>query len=83
MVLFAEIALLLVAVVIIMVLWKILDDPKQIAINSIFGIIALWLLDVGLGLGIPINWVTILITGLAGLPGLLLILLMHFLGLGF
>lgn len=81
--LLAEIILLFIAAVIIMVLWKILEDPKEIAVNSIIGIVSLWLINQYLGWGIPINWLTMLITGLAGIPGLILIVLMHFLGLGF
>jgi pro-sigmaK processing inhibitor BofA len=81
--LIAEFLLLLAAIIIIMFLWKILEDPKQIAVNSIIGIVALWLINEFLGWGIPINWLTILIAALAGIPGLILIVLMHFLGLGF
>lgn len=81
--LLAEILLLFVAAVIILVLWKILEDPKEIAVNSIVGIIALLLINNFLRWDIPIYWLTILITGLAGIPGLILIVLMHFLGLGF
>ena len=83
MALLAELLTLLVAVVIIYVLWKILEDAAQLAVNSIIGIIVFWLLNQFFGLGIPINWLTILIVALAGIPGVILVLLMHFLGLGF
>jgi pro-sigmaK processing inhibitor BofA len=83
MTLLAELATLLVAVVIIYILWKILEDATQLAVNSIIGIIVFWLLNQFFGLGIPINWLTILIVALAGIPGVILVLLIHFLGLGF
>ena len=83
MTLLAEVATLIVAVVIIYVLWKILEDARQLAVNSIIGIIVFWLLNQFFGLGIPINWLSILVVALAGIPGVVLVLLIHFLGLGF
>ena len=83
MTLLAELATLLVAVVIIYVLWKILEDARQLAVNSIIGIIVFWLLNQFFGLGIPINWLSVLVVALAGIPGVILVLLIHLLGLGF
>jgi len=83
MTLLAEVATVVVAVVVIYVLWKILQDARQLAVNSIIGIIVFWLLNQFFGLGIPINWLSILVVALAGIPGVVLVLLIHFLGLGF
>ena len=83
MTLLAEVATVVVAVVLIYVLWKILQDARQLAVNSIIGIIVFWLLNQFFGLGIPINWLSILVVALAGIPGVVLVLLIHFLGLGF
>lgn len=83
MTILAELVILLVAVFLIYILWKILEDPKELAINSIIGIIAFWLLNQFFGLGIPINWLSILVVALAGIPGVVLVLLLHFLGMGF
>jgi hypothetical protein len=83
MTILAELVILLVAVVLIYILWKILDDAKELAINSIIGITAFWLLNQFFGLGIPINWLSILVVALAGIPGVVLVLLIHFLGMGF
>ena len=83
MTLIAEVATLIVAVIIIYVLWKILEDATQLAINSIIGIIIFWLLNQFFNMGIPINWLSILVVALAGIPGVILVVLIHFLGLGF
>jgi inhibitor of the pro-sigma K processing machinery len=83
MTLIAEILTLIVAVIIIYVLWKILENATELAVNSIIGIIAFWALNQFFGLGIPINWLSILVVALAGIPGVILVVLMHFLGLGF
>ena len=83
MVMIVELGTLILAVVLIVILWKLLQDPKQIVINSIIGIIIFWLLNEFLAIGIPINWLTILIVALAGIPGVILVLLIHYLGLGF
>jgi hypothetical protein len=83
MTLIAEVATLIVAVIIIFVLWRMLENATQLAVNSIIGIIAFWLLNQFFGLGIPINWLSILVVALAGIPGVILVVLIHFLGLGF
>ena len=78
-----EIFALLLAVVILYVLYKLLKHIIKLAINSIAGIIILFLLNLIFGLGIPINIFTILIVALSGLGGVVLILILHFLGLAF
>lgn len=81
--LLAELVLLLLAVLFAYFLWKVLQNAGRLVINSIMGIIVFWLLNGLLGLEIPIYWLTVLIVAFAGLPGVLLVLLIHFLGLGF
>ena len=83
MALLLEFGTLILAVILLIILWKLLEDPKQLAINSIVGILIFWLLNEFMGLGIPINWLTIVIVALAGVPGAILVILIHFLGLGF
>ena len=78
-----EIVALLLAVVILYVLYKFINQIIKLAMNSIAGIVILFLLNFVFGLGIPINIFTILITAFAGVGGVVLILILHFLGLAF
>ncbi len=48
--------------------------------NSLIGLILLWaanLLGGGLGLYLPVNWVTVAIAGFLGIPGLIFLILMY------
>jgi inhibitor of the pro-sigma K processing machinery len=78
-----ELLALLVAVILIYVLWKLLKVIWYLLANSIMGIIVFWVLNAFFGLGIPINILSIAIVAIAGIPGVLIVLLIHFLGLGF
>ncbi|MGZ4880901.1 MAG: pro-sigmaK processing inhibitor BofA family protein [Halobacteriota archaeon] len=53
---------------------------SYLVVNSIFGLIVLALAKY-LGLPVPINWITVLICALAGIPGALLVILLYWLGL--
>jgi hypothetical protein len=53
---------------------------RYLVVNSIFGLIVLALAKF-LGLPVPINWITVLICALAGVPGALLVILLYWLGL--
>lgn len=78
-----ELLALLVAVVLIYVLWKLLNVIGYLIANSIMGILVFWVLNAFLGLGIPISILSIAIVAIAGIPGVLIVLIIHFLGLGF
>jgi hypothetical protein len=73
---------LLVALLIVYLIFRFLKNPVYIIVNSIIGILAFILLNV-LGAGIPINLFSVGIAAIGGLVGVLLVLLIHFLGLGF
>jgi hypothetical protein len=47
------------------------------------GVIIFFALNLFLGAGIPINLLSVGVVALAGIPGVLLVLAIHFLGLGF
>lgn len=83
MALLYEIAALLIAFVLIYVLWKVLKLIGYLIANSIMGIIVFWALNAFFGLGIPISILSIAVVAIAGIPGILIVLSIHFLGLGF
>jgi hypothetical protein len=73
---------LLVALFIVYLIFKFLKNPEYIIANSIMGILIFFILNL-LGTGIPINIFSVGIVAIGGIPGLVLVLLIHFLGLGF
>ena len=83
MALLYEIFALLIALVLIYLLWKVLKLIGYLVANSIMGILVFWALNSFLGLGIAISILSVAVVAIAGIPGVLLVLLIHFLGLGF
>jgi pro-sigmaK processing inhibitor BofA len=57
-------------------------DIKKVIFNGIVGLVAMLVLNL-LGVGIPINIVTVIIVALTGLFGLAAIIVLHFLGIMF
>ncbi|MGB9719584.1 MAG: pro-sigmaK processing inhibitor BofA family protein [Candidatus Anstonellales archaeon] len=55
---------------------------KKLILNAIAGLVSLLILNI-LGIGIPINVITIFIIAITGIVGLIIILLFHFLGIAF
>ena len=81
--LLVEVATLLVAIIILYVIWKILKLVGYLIVNSIMGIIIFYLLNTFFGAGIQITLLSVGIVAIAGIPGVVLVLIIHFLGLGF
>ncbi len=83
---FAIIVLLAIAVVVVG--YFVVKNLSPLVINSILGLITLFLVNsfhVMALLGKPdltINWVSLLICALGGLPGALILILLHLLGYG-
>jgi len=73
---------LLVALLIVYLLFTFLKNPMYIIANSIMGIVIFVILNL-LGFSIDINIFSVGIVAIGGIPGVVLVLLIHFLGLGF
>lgn len=73
---------LLVALLIVYVIIRFLKDPMYIIANSIMGIVLFLILNLA-GVGIPINIYSVGIAAIGGIAGVVLVLIIHFLGLGF
>jgi hypothetical protein len=73
---------LLVALLIVYLIFRFVKNPMYIIANSIMGILIFIILNV-FGTGIPINVFSVGIVAIGGVMGVLLVLLIHFLGLGF
>ena len=79
-------ALIVPVLIAIFVIKLLLSQVKliwKIAVNSLSGFICLWLLNLASGLtGIvfEINFITALVVGFLGIPGIVLLLVLQFLG---
>ncbi len=83
MAVFVEFGALLVAFVVVYLLFVLLKDVAYLVANSIMGIVIFLLLNFVFGIGIPINLLSVGIVAIGGTAGVILVLIIHFLGLGF
>ena len=73
----------LIAIFVIKLLLSQVKLIRKLAVNTISGFICLWLLNLASGLtGIvfEINFITALVVGFLGIPGIVLLLVFQFLG---
>lgn len=83
MAIYVEVGALLAAFFLLFLLIKFLKHPGLVIANSVMGIIIFFILDWFFGLNIPISVFSVGLVALGGLAGVLLVVLIHFLGLGF
>lgn len=83
MAIYVEIGALIVAAFLLYAVFRFLKDPLLMILNSVLGFIALVILNSVFALGIAINIWSIAIIALGGIGGLILVVLLNFLGLGF
>ena len=83
MVAYIEWGSLLVAAFILIILYNLLKNPVHIVANAVVGIVLLLIINMFLVTDVAINLFSIGTVAIAGIPGVLLVLLIHFLGLGF
>jgi hypothetical protein len=83
MVIYVEVGALLAAFLLLFLLIKFLKHPGLVIANSVMGIIVFFVLNYFFALGIPINVFSVGLVALGGLAGVMLVVLIHFLGLGF
>lgn len=80
---YVSIGALLAAIFVLYLIYRFFKNPMAILANSVLGIIAFLVLDTVFKLGIPIDFWTIAIVALGGFGGVIFVLVLHFLGLGF
>ncbi|MCX6771253.1 MAG: pro-sigmaK processing inhibitor BofA family protein [Candidatus Micrarchaeota archaeon] len=83
MVAYIEWGALLVAIFILYLLYSFLKNPLHLVANAIVGIIIFLIINMFLVRDVAINFFSVATVAIAGIPGVLLVLLLHFLGLGF
>jgi len=83
MVFFIEFASLLIAIFILYLLYSLLKNPVSLIANAVMGIIVFLIVNMFLVQNVAINLFSVGTVAIAGIPGVVLVLLIHFLGLGF
>jgi hypothetical protein len=77
-----ELIVLLLVILAVVVLFRILKKIGPIIWSSIGALVLLWVLNL-LGLKVAISIWTVLIVAIGGLPGLILVVILHLLGWAF
>jgi hypothetical protein len=80
---YIELGALIAALFVLYVIYRFLKEPMLVLANSVLGFIVFLLLDLVFGLGIPVNFWSIAVVALGGFGGVIFVLILHFLGLGF
>jgi hypothetical protein len=78
-----EIIVLVLAIIVAFVLYKVLKTATSLAINAVLGILILIAAKFLFGLNIAITFLAIIICAIGGIFGALLIILLNYLGLAF
>lgn len=80
--------MLLVAIVVLVVAKFVLNlTPRrliELVINILLGIVIIWLINRfggSLGISIPLNFITALIVGVLGVPGVIILVLLNLIGI--
>ncbi|MFA5929992.1 MAG: pro-sigmaK processing inhibitor BofA family protein [Candidatus Micrarchaeia archaeon] len=83
MAMFIEMGALLVAVFILYLLYSFLKNPVHLVANAVVGIVIFLIVNMFLVQNVVINLFSVGTVAIAGIPGVLLVLLLHFMGWGF
>jgi hypothetical protein len=78
-----EISTLIIAIIIAVVLYEILENGKQLAMNAVIGLIVLLAAKFLFGLKIAITMLTVIICAFGGVFCALLIIVLNFFGIAF
>ncbi|HML25526.1 MAG TPA: pro-sigmaK processing inhibitor BofA family protein [Methanomethylovorans sp.] len=78
-----EIIIVLAAIVIAYLLYKVLKTVKNMVVNTIMGLLVLVIANTALGLEIAYTWVVVLTCAIAGVVGAILVILLHYAGIFF
>ncbi len=78
-----EVSTLVLAIIIAVVLYEILENGTQLAMNAVFGLLVILAAKFLFGLKITITLLTILICAIGGVFGALLILILNYLQIAF
>ncbi|MBU0590622.1 pro-sigmaK processing inhibitor BofA family protein [Candidatus Micrarchaeota archaeon] len=81
--LFIQLIVLIVVLVAVYFFYQVMKSIIPIIINSIAGLLVFLALNWFFGFGIEINFWSLLTVGLGGFFGLMIVLILHFIGIAF
>jgi hypothetical protein len=79
----AEITVLILAIIVAVLLYKVLKTATSLAVNAVLGILVLLAAKLLFGLNIAITLLAILICAIGGIFGAFLIIILNYLGIAF
>ena len=78
-----ELIILVLAVVAVIAVYYVLKSVKYLIVNTIMGLILLAAGNLVFNLNIPYEPIVILVCALGGIPGAILVILLHVIGIAF
>jgi hypothetical protein len=78
-----EIIVLILAIIVAFVLYKLLKTATSLAINAVLGVLILIAAKIVLGLEIAVTWIAVLICAIGGIFGALIIVALNYLKMAF
>lgn len=78
-----ETSVLILAVVVAVVLYKLLKTATSLAVNAVLGVVTLIIAKFLLGLELAITWIAILICAIGGIFGALAVIVLNYLKIAF
>ena len=74
---------LYVPIIVLIVLWKVIKNIPALIVNAVIGVVILLVLNIFLSPDIVINIWSILIAAIGGIVGVIIVVVLHFLGIAF
>jgi len=71
-----------IALVIAWIVFSMTKDISKLIANGLLGLLAMLIMN-AVGIGVPINLLSIIVVAIGGLPGLGVVVILHFLGIVF
>jgi inhibitor of the pro-sigma K processing machinery len=80
---FVELLVLVLAIILAAGLYYFMKNLLYLLVHAIVGVIVLMLVNLFLFPPVSVNLITVLVVGFGGIPGLLVVLLLHLTGIAF
>jgi inhibitor of the pro-sigma K processing machinery len=80
---FVELLVLILAIILAAGLYYFMKNLLYLLVHAIVGVIVLMLVNLFLFPPVSVNLITVLVVGFGGIPGLLVVLLLHLTGIAF
>lgn len=78
-----EIGILLLVILAVIIVYLILKTAKYFIVNTVLGLIILAMSNIIFKLGIAYSTPTLLVCAIGGIPGAIIVILLHVLGVAF